>query len=98
MEIVHILLRHCEDTVARSEVATGAAFWVNDLPGGPISSARVRHTLITEDMKRLGIFERPWDAMADIEKPGEKYGKIWENRWKQLENSERFRDLTMIRP
>ena len=84
--------------MARSEVATGAAFWVNDLPGGPISSARVRHTLITEDMKRLGIFERPWDAMADIEKPGEKYGKIWENRWKQLENSERFRDLTMIRP
>jgi len=49
-------------------------------------------------MKRLGIFERPWDAMADMEKPGEKYGKIWENRWKQLENSERFRDLTMIQP
>ena len=33
-----------------------------------------------------------------MEKPGEKYGKIWENRWNQAENLERFRDFTMIQP
>mmetsp|Transcript_61822 Transcript_61822/g.135392 ORF Transcript_61822/g.135392 Transcript_61822/m.135392 type:complete len:466 (+) Transcript_61822:71-1468(+) len=61
-----------KDTVARSEVATGAAFWVNDLPGGPISSARVRHTLITEDMKLLqylcgkSVADFLWERRNDL--------------------------------
>lgn len=61
-----------QDTVARSEVATGAAFWVNDLPGGPISSARVRHTLINEDTKLLEnlcgklVADFLWERRTDL--------------------------------
>ena len=73
--LVHFL----EDTVARSEVATGAAFWVNELPGGPVSSARVRHTLISEDLKRLGKHREVWGKMGKTRgKYEDKHGNTWE--------------------